>query len=325
MSRHIVPLTGLGALSLALLLASAGQAQSLVYEAEDYSTPTDGWLLNEDDPGKWKLYTQEEDVEHKRSRGASLVSPIAKEDRATPDDGAPALHTHLTGIPAGSYDVSILNVTRILAISLDGQHWRPYRGGLIARGVSLQDGTYDLWVDDRYAYPDTPGPCYYDAVALTPAVPVVNGIANPGFEVALQEQPAAWTWWSRDGGGSATVATEGPHGGSLAVRIQHEGKRDWAFTCRERLAVRPGWRLTLSGWVKGGGGARLAAVAAHGGKVLTWDCGSAGTGPTTDWTKLTAAVVVPPEADLLYVRWTGAGQTDLMLDDVALSPETEPT
>lgn len=155
---------------LAILAASAVECRGaeLRYEAEDWSTPTDAWLLDERAPDKWMLWTQEEDVERKRSRGASLVSPVAVEDRADPAEGAPALHTHLTGIPAGVYDIRILNVTRILAIALDGRTWKPYRGGWLERGRTITDGVYDLWVDDRYAYPDRPGPCYYDCVALIP-------------------------------------------------------------------------------------------------------------------------------------------------------------
>ncbi|MBT4816226.1 MAG: PKD domain-containing protein [Lentisphaerae bacterium] len=105
------------------------------------------------------------------------------------------LHTRLTGIPKGRYDVS-LKVSRYLGVSLDGgETWVRYErsGTPIARGAAIEDGVFELWVDDRYAYPK-PGPCYYDQVILTPCATATNGITNPRFnEVAeLGGKPLGW-------------------------------------------------------------------------------------------------------------------------------------
>lgn len=155
-----------GWLSLILLATALAvpAPEELRFEAEEWSTPRDAWQLNGNSDEKWVLWTEEEDVDKKRSKGASLRSPVAVEDRATPEEGAPPLHTHCTGIPPGVYDISLASIARTLAISLDGTNWRPYRGGMVATKVEITDGTFDFWVDDRYAHPDHPGPAYYDCL-----------------------------------------------------------------------------------------------------------------------------------------------------------------
>jgi len=138
--------------------------EGLVFEAEDWSTPRTAWVKDQHPPDKWCLWTQEEDVERKRSRGASLQSPRIEADRATPEEGAPPLHTHLTGLPPGMYHVYLNNPNRIIALSFDGQTWAPWSPGReLDLGVyRIEDGTFDLWVDDRYANPTNLGSCYYD-------------------------------------------------------------------------------------------------------------------------------------------------------------------
>lgn len=141
----------------------------LRFEAEEYSTPGDAWLVDQSAPDRWTLWSTDIDAQKKWSGGVVLRSPVAVEDRATGEEGAPVLHTVLTGIPAGFYDVDIPKVVRTLGVSLDGQTWRPFRdGGLLARSVQLE-GTFEFWVDDRFAHPDHPGPAYYDFARLRPA------------------------------------------------------------------------------------------------------------------------------------------------------------
>ncbi|PIZ41309.1 MAG: hypothetical protein COY42_19595, partial [Armatimonadetes bacterium CG_4_10_14_0_8_um_filter_66_14] len=115
-------------LGVALWACAAGQAaglrdrlQGLVYEVEDYTEPKDAWVENRDLPDKWNLWSTEEDVVSKRSLGRALRSPRVTAERATPEEGAPALHTRVTGIPPGVYHVYQSPPQRPMAVSLDGK------------------------------------------------------------------------------------------------------------------------------------------------------------------------------------------------------------
>jgi len=149
-----------------LLLLTIAAPTELRFEAEAYSMPSDAWVPEAAAADKWTLWSTDVDADKKWSGGVVLRSPTTIEDRARPEDGAPALHTRITGVPAGVYDVELPKIVRSLGYSFDGQRWHPLRGGgVIARRVRI-DGTYDLWVDDKYAHPDHPGPAYYDYLAL---------------------------------------------------------------------------------------------------------------------------------------------------------------
>ena len=76
-------------------------------------------------------------------------------------------------------------------------------------------------------------------------------VPNADFETADGTQPAEWTWWSREGGGSAAVAPGQGRDGSQTAFIQHDDERDWAFSNSKRFPVEPGQEYTVSGWVRG--------------------------------------------------------------------------
>ncbi|MBN2451921.1 MAG: hypothetical protein JXR77_16155 [Lentisphaeria bacterium] len=135
-----------------------------VFEAEEWSTPVDAWVKDQHPPDKWCLWTQEQDVARKRSGGQSLQSPHIVADRATPEEGAPPLHTHITGIVPGLYQVWMNGPARPIALSFDGRTWTRYApAGELDLGIRrIPDGVFDLWVDDRYVNPGGLGWCYYD-------------------------------------------------------------------------------------------------------------------------------------------------------------------
>jgi hypothetical protein len=143
----------------------------LLFEAEDWSTPQNAWLTNQAAADKWRLWTTE--GKGKRSRDAALVSPNIPRDRATPEEGAPPLHTHITGIPPGVYRAWLGPTTRPLAYSLDDGHaWLKSASGETDLGVyDIRDGVFNLWVDDRFANPASIGSTYYDYVRLEPFSP----------------------------------------------------------------------------------------------------------------------------------------------------------
>ena len=145
--------------------------KGLVYEAEDWSTPKEAWVKDQHPPDKWCLWTKEEDVFMKRSGGQSLQSPSVKQDRKTPEEGAPPLHTHITGIPKGVYQVWMNSPCRDVALSFDGKTWKrqPPTGEVDLGIYRITDGTFDLWVDDRYCCPGRLGSCYFDYIRFVEA------------------------------------------------------------------------------------------------------------------------------------------------------------
>jgi rhamnogalacturonan endolyase len=148
---------------------AGGQQKPLIFEAEDWTTPKDAWNEDKYSETKWNLWSTDRDAARKWSGGAVLQSPRVLKDRDNPEDGGPVLHTHITGIPSGRWEVYLRNVGRVLAVSLDGKEWRPVSGVRAYLGLfEISNGTFDLWVDDRYAAPTKPGSAYYDCLEFDP-------------------------------------------------------------------------------------------------------------------------------------------------------------
>ncbi|MBT3290732.1 MAG: hypothetical protein HN380_25535, partial [Victivallales bacterium] len=76
-------------------------AQSIRFEAEDWTTPKDAWQVNEHTDTKWNLWSTDKGAKKKWSGGVVLQSPRVFTDRKTGEEGAPVLHTVITGIPKG--------------------------------------------------------------------------------------------------------------------------------------------------------------------------------------------------------------------------------
>ncbi len=153
----------------------------LIYEAEDYTGPKDAWQVNKVSKTHWNLWSTDSDAKKKWSGGVVLQSPVVDRDRATPEEGAKPLHTHITGIPRGTYEVEI-KMGRALAVSRDGKRWEKKGDGDHTLGVvEIRDGTFDLWVDDRYASASRPGPSYYDCLLFRPVPARVEKPAVKGF------------------------------------------------------------------------------------------------------------------------------------------------
>ncbi|HEX2998729.1 MAG TPA: hypothetical protein VHR86_00585, partial [Armatimonadota bacterium] len=189
--------------------ASAALAQSgqLRYEVEKYTSPGDAWESNHFSANKWNLWSTDKDADKKWSGGVVLQSPVVQKDRASAEEGAPPLHTRITGIPAGTYVVELLHVTRPLAVSLDGKNWQRKDSGDPRLGIfTIRDGVFEVWVDDRYAA-DPPGSSYYDALLFTPMTPVKNGVSNGDCEANAQRLDG-WSFFSRTDSGSCAISTD---------------------------------------------------------------------------------------------------------------------
>lgn len=171
MWKHRIILTVFSVLLPAV--ASGVQPEGIVFEAEAISTPRSAWLNNRSDDTHWNLWTREQDIDKKRSGGAVLASPAVKADRATPEEGAPPLHSVVPGLKPGWYRVFASAPGRPLAYSLDGKKWFKHQGSELPLGLwQATDKPFELWVDDRYAYPTgNPGPGYYDYLRFVACAP----------------------------------------------------------------------------------------------------------------------------------------------------------
>jgi len=165
----------LAVISVLVPAVSSGiEPEGIVFQAEAISTPHSAWLDNRSDDTHWNLWTKEQDIDKKRSGGAVLASPAVKADRTTAEEGAPPLHSVVSGLKPGWYRVFASSPGgRPLAYSLDGREWFKHQGGELLLGIWLSaDKPFEVWVDDRYAYPPgNPGPGYYDYLRFVPCEP----------------------------------------------------------------------------------------------------------------------------------------------------------
>lgn len=178
--------------------APAVTPPGLVFEAEDIATPSSAWRKDGYSASLWTLWTREQDIEKKRSRGAVLASPPVKQDRASPEEGAPPLHGLVTLAP-GFYEAHLSAPGRPLAFSADGKSWRRYQGGELHLGVQdCRSGRFEFWIDDRFAHPpENPGPGYFDYVRFSPVSAAAFAVRahQPwvGLEESVTREGKGWT------------------------------------------------------------------------------------------------------------------------------------
>ncbi len=317
-----------------LLLVTGGWAQPanwqpLRFEAEDVSEPQDAWVKDRIVPGKWHLWTTDPGGEKRWSGGAVLQAPAVTADRTKSEDGVPPLHTVIKGIPAGTYDVEV-KVARTVGISRDGKEWRPFTGGFIERGLRL-DGTFELWVDDRYKT-DPPGPCYYDCVILHPVPPLERGFYNPGFDLGPADKLVGWQFSSRDGATAAVVPSDRPDNGRC-LRVQDAQPRQvyayampWTLSSNAAVPVKPGESWVLRAWVKATANPMLM-VRVDGlkeGKFAQRFVGSAHASGAHGWREISTCFTVPEGIDALVVMVQGREATDVCLDGFSIERGTLP-
>ncbi|MBN2448745.1 MAG: hypothetical protein JXR77_00065 [Lentisphaeria bacterium] len=317
-----------GARAGVLLLAGLVPVRAqLLFEAETVSTPTTAWVVNRDADTAWNLWSNDKDAHLKWSGGTVLRAPVVRQDRTSPEEGAPPLHTVIRDLPAGIYAVE-LKVGRVLGVSLDGTAWQRYTGGaLIPRVAVAEGGVIEFWVDDRYAMEkeEQQGSGYYDTVVVHRLLGVAEGPANPGFETVNEDGTVAdWTWWSRDARGGAVSVTGDVHEGQRALRLTYAGERDWACTNSARLAVAEGDELCLRAWIRGpagGGAVSVDAVGYGAGKLVSWQTGRGRVSMNGTWREAKGYFRVPAGVDQVQVRFTGSGVTDATVDQLSIRPE----
>ncbi|MFW6437595.1 MAG: hypothetical protein ACOCZ7_01165, partial [Armatimonadota bacterium] len=177
MSRPIGQAAWIAVCLLITVAFAPAQQRTLRFEAEDISEPTDAWQVDTHSDDHWNLWSTDQNADEKWSEGIVLRSPEVLEDRESPEDGAPPLHATVTGIPEGTWEVTLGNIGRPMAVSFDGESWQKQTSGSLG-AFEITDGRFELWVDDRYAADTNPGSCYFDYLEFTPALPSANGVRN---------------------------------------------------------------------------------------------------------------------------------------------------
>ena len=202
--------------------------KGLVYEVEEWSEPKDAWLLDRHTENKWTLWTQEENILQKRSKGKTLKTPVVKKDRETPEEGAPPLHTRITGIPKGWYKVYMNNTNRRLALSFDGgETWESSRmqGEEFLGVCQIDDGVFELWVDDRYATPENIGPAYYDYIRFEETEPI-NPFASEPVLFTIPNVGIQISWISSSPLPASAVQCTDESGKTVEFKEEDDGMRN---------------------------------------------------------------------------------------------------
>ncbi|MEN6304326.1 MAG: HEAT repeat domain-containing protein, partial [Armatimonadia bacterium] len=293
-------------------------AKPLVFNAEEWTDLAETVVKDHWAAGKWNLWTSGAPT---WSRGVILAASSVTKDRAKPEEGAPVLHTHITGIPAGTYDVSVQH-QRALGVSLDaGKIWRKVDGAAQLGTFTIKDGVFDLWVDDRYAASGSPGPHYYNTVTFSPAV--VRPAPPPSTPVRGWASQRVCERLSR--GLTAIRTADGVY---LSWRLLSEDPGDIAFNVYRADGAGKGQLLNtkpitattdfLDRTAPAGGGSRYNVVPA--GKVTSKVPSTAVTVPATD------LPYIPIKLDGDYKAQTvGVGDLDGdgRMDYVIKQPDTQ--
>lgn len=301
-------------LGIIAFVSIAHAGQPLVFEAENYTEPKDAWLTDKSSETKWTLWSTDTDAAKKWSGGVVLRSPVARRDRATPEEGAPPLHTRITGIPNGGYAVEIMRLGRALAVSLDGKTWLKKEGDGRLGIFTITNGTFEVWVDDRFAA-NPPGYSYYDALMFTPTGPMRMGVCNGDF-AANERDLDGWTVGAPMGDVVAEISADKSIGRRVA-HIHYDGTQQWAMGNVGRLEVKPGQVFTATARVRGAGNVELNVLGYAGGRQLR-TAGGDSVRAGSEWQQLVAEVRVPEGCDQLQVRLGGGAKSEAYVTDVAL-------
>lgn len=102
--------------------------------------------------------------------GTVLKSDTVAADRATPEDGCPPLHLRIGPLLPGKYQAFLSVPGRAIGYSPDGREWQRLPGTTASDlgVVTITDGWFECWLDDRYAEPGNPGPTYADFIRFMP-------------------------------------------------------------------------------------------------------------------------------------------------------------
>jgi rhamnogalacturonan endolyase len=315
-------------IGLAAAAAQTPRWEPLRFEAETCSGPADAWAQDKALPAKWNLWTTDPAGDKVWSGGRVLQAPAVEADRSTPEEGVAPLHTLIRDIPPGLYDVEV-KVARTVAVATDGVSWQRFAGGFLQRGVRIE-GTYELWVDDRYAHVP-PGPCYYDCVVLHPVPPLEKGLYNPSFELGAPDQLVGWQFNAAGGGATAASEDSTRPGAGRCLRIQdpsaldpYYGGTNWSLRNTAALPVQPGQSCVIRAWVQAERNPYLMVTVEgwQNGTRVARQVGSTHASGAAEWHEIAASFTVPEGIETLAVMVQGKSACNLRLDDLALTVGT---
>jgi len=153
-------------------------------------------------------------------------------------------------------------------------------------------------------------------------------VENPGFEkLTAAKSVAGWDWWGREKDKGHVEASEERHSGEHALRIVHDGERDWALTNERRTTVKPGESYMITCWMKRNGESKagvVTVVARQGEKLVDWSMGQSPEARGDGWRGYSAFFTVPEGVDTAFIRIVGAGKSDFWVDDVHVEPGMPP-
>ncbi len=148
-------------------------------------------------------------------------------------------------------------------------------------------------------------------------------ITNAGFEEpAADNSIAEWGFFAREKEKGSVTLTEDAASGRWAARIVNAGERDWALYNNCKTAVKPGQFFELQCRMKvlsGEKNGRLNVVGYAGKTLFDWSIGSTAAARSDGWQEYRGYVQIPPGVDTIYLRYTGQGATDLLVDDTQLT------
>jgi rhamnogalacturonan endolyase len=162
--------------------------------------------------------------------------------------------------------------------------------------------------------------CFVLAMGMAGLVSASELVVNSGFESLTEKKNVAdWSWWTREKGKGHIEIAEERHGGAHALRIVHEGEKDWNLTNARKTKVTPGDPFKITCWIKRNGDAKAGSVAVVGyndGKLVDWSIGQTSSARGEGWRIYKAYFTVPESVDTVFVRLAGSGKSDFWVDDV---------
>ena len=313
-------------LAIACLPFGLLAAETLRFEAEDCVVNREAFKKDTFANNIWTLWTTDPNAQNWSGRQV-IKSPDVKEDRETPEDGAPPLHLLLKGIPDGTYNVRV-GKARQLAVSEDGKTWRRLGSNTVHPRLKITGGTFELWIDDRYAEenPKHRGTSYIDYVELAPLANLVKGVWNGDFEAVAGDKPKGWRLPAKSATMDARVVHDDVHGGRSALRFTVTAKTGtrWDVICASGIPTQPGQKLRVSAWTKGVAeqSVSLRVDGYKGGKLVRRFVGRSLIDSGPEWARMDGYFTVPDDVNELRLSILAHGPADLRMDDVSLVPDT---
>jgi hypothetical protein len=156
-------------------------------------------------------------------------------------------------------------------------------------------------------------------ILLAAPVPAQENLIRNG---AFERQLSGWSkFWSRSGGGTAKLVTNGAKEGSQALHISYSGQQDWSFPQASSLDVQPGDIFELTGWIRitGDGSTSLSVILYDRQRnSIEWDFGGRPLSNVDRWQHVVRRFVIPQRGASILPRLMGSGPVEVWLDQVSL-------